>query len=305
MTTIILVISILCLIGAAVILLVDHYARRRSLERMHDMIQSAMDGTFRADTFDESLYSAVENRLAEYLNTSEISARKTAQEKERIKSLIADISHQTKTPISNLLVYTELLKEREQDSEARQYIDLLESQTQKLQFLIDSLVKMSRLETGIIALHPKEASVAELVEETCGQYLAKAKEKGLYLRSELSEDQAVNAVFDAKWTGEALGNIIDNAIKYTDEGGVTVTVKPYELFVCIEVADTGMGISEEEEAKIFGRFYRSPAVSDQAGLGIGLYLTRQILQLEGGYIKAASKEGEGARFSLYLKRDSQ
>lgn len=294
------IVGILCLVCAAVIAFFDYYCRKRSLKRMLDMIQAAMDGTFQAHIFDESLYAAVENKLAEYIAASEISAGKTAKEKEQIETLIADISHQTKTPLSNILLYTELLKEQEGAEEKRESIELLGNQAEKLNFLIQSLVKMSRLETGILVLNPRKSSVAELLGDARRQYGNKARKKGLYL-SILSEDaQGITACFDKKWTLEALGNLIDNAIKYTQAGGVTVRARPYGLFVCIEVADTGSGIAEEEHAKIFGRFYRSPQASDQAGVGIGLYLAREILQQQSGYMKLTSEEGKGAVFSMYL-----
>ena len=92
--------------------------------------------------------------------------------------------------------------------------------------------------------------------------------------------------------------------KYTQTGGVTVSVKPYKLFVCIEVADTGIGIAEEEHAKIFGRFYRAMAVSDEKGVGIGLYLVREILRQQSGYIKLDSEVGKGTVFSMYFPTDS-
>lgn len=290
------------LVAAIVIAIITYERRKKAVLRMRQMLEAAIDGTFTEDTYDESLYSSVENKLAEYLNASEMSARRTAEEKDRIKALIADISHQTKTPIANILIYTELLKEQELTDEARQNVELLETQTQKLNFLIASLVKLSRLETGIIALHPRENYVAGLLEEVYRQFHHKADEKGLYLRVETQGMQETTAVFDEKWTREALGNVIDNAVKYTKTGGVTVLIKPYEMFVGIEVADTGIGISEEEQAKIFGRFYRTVEVSGEEGVGIGLYLTRQILQMEGGYIKVVSEAGKGTKFTLYLLR---
>ena len=300
MVLVMFIISIFCLACAVLIAFIDYYWRKRSLKRMYDMIQKAIDGTFRAHNFDESLYAAVENKLAEYIDASETTVRKNAKDKEQIETLIADISHQTKTPLSNILLYTELLKEQEVSEENRQNIELLESQAEKLSFLIQSLVKMSRLETGILVLNPKKSPVAELLEEAGRQYENKAREKDLYLHV-LSEDaQDVSACFDKKWTLEALGNLIDNAIKYTQTGGVTVRVRPYGLFACIEVADTGVGIAEEEHAKVFGRFYRSPRVSDRTGVGIGLYLAREIIQQQSGYMKLASEEGKGAVFSMYL-----
>lgn len=259
--------GILSLLGAATLTIVTLYRRKIALQRMRQMLDAAIDGSFTENTFDESLYSVVENKLSEYLNASQASARKTAEEKDRIKALIADISHQTKTPIANILIYTELLKEQELSDEARQSVTLLESQTQKLNFLIASLVKLSRLETGIITLHPRENYVAGLLEEAYRQFHHKAEEKGLYLRVKTQGIQETTAVFDEKWTREALGNVIDNAVKYTKTGGVTVSIKPYEMFVGIEVADTGIGISEEEQAKIFGRFYRTVEVSGEEGVG--------------------------------------
>lgn len=300
-SVIVLSASILCLLLAVVIALLDFYFRRRSLRRMNDMIQSAIDGTFRADIFDESLSAAVENKLAEYLAVSETQMKKAAAEQEKTKTLIADISHQTKTPIANLLLYTELLKEEETGNS--ETTALLESQVRKLDFLIQSLVKLSRLETGILVLHPRKSEVSQLLEEAKAQYEARAQEKGLYLRVLSEEAGKVTARFDPKWTLEALGNLIDNAIKYTQAGGVTVRVNPYELFVCIEVADSGIGIAEEEHAKIFGRFYRSMSVSDEQGVGIGLYLAREIVRQESGYIKLDSEIGKGTTFFLYLPAD--
>ncbi len=295
---IILSASLLCLLAAAIIALTDLHYRRRSLRRMRDMIQSAIDGTFRAETFDESLAASMENKLAEYLSATETQMGKTAAEQEKTKTLIADISHQTKTPIANLLLYTELLKEEGgKDSDT---VALLESQVKKLDFLIQSLVKLSRLETGILVLHPCKGELSQLLREAEEQYAARAQEKGLYLHVFSKEAQGITACFDHKWTLEALGNLIDNAIKYTQTGGVTVRVKAYELFVSIEVEDTGIGIAEEEHAKVFGRFYRSMSVADEQGVGIGLYLAREILRQQSGYIQLASEVGKGTVFFLYL-----
>lgn len=290
--------GLFCLLAALIITFADFYLRRRSLRRMGAMIQSAMDGTFRADQFDESLFSSVENRLAEYIATREIQEGKAVAEQEKTKTLIADISHQTKTPLANIQLYAELLKE--ECGENSETMDMLEGQVKKLDFLIQSLVKLSRLETGILVLHPEKNELSALLEEAGKQYAAAAQEKGLYLRVLSEEARGVTARFDPKWTLEALGNLIDNAIKYTQTGGVTVRVKSYEFFVSIEVADTGIGIAEEEHAKIFGRFYRSTAVSDRQGVGIGLYLAREILRQQSGYMKLASEEGKGAVFSVYL-----
>lgn len=302
---IILITGIFCLFCAVVLVIVDHYKVRRSLERMKRMLDAAIEGTFRESVFDESLYSALESRLAEYLSASEISARRTAEEKERIKTMIADISHQTRTPLANILLYAELLQEQIQSEsdESRENLELLADQAQKLKFLINSLVKLSRLETGVLVLQPKRTAVLPLLSDVEKEFAGRAREKGLYLHFLIEETEQTTACFDMKWTKEALGNLIDNAIKYTKQGGVTVRMKSYKLFVCIEVEDTGSGIPEEEQAKIFGRFYRSLQVADQEGVGIGLYLTREILRQQSGYVKVSSGKGKGAVFFVYLPVD--
>lgn len=302
---IILITGIFCLFCAVALVIVDHYKVRRSLERMKRMLDAAIEGTFRESVFDESLYSALESRLAEYLSASEISARRTAEEKERIKTMIADISHQTRTPLANILLYAELLQEQIQSEsdESRENLELLADQAQKLKFLINSLVKLSRLETGVLVLQPKRTAVLPLLSDAEKEFAGRAREKGLYLQFLFEETEQTTACFDMKWTKEALGNLIDNAIKYTEQGGITVRMKSYKLFVCIEVEDTGSGIPEEEQAKIFGRFYRSLQVADQEGVGIGLYLTREILRQQSGYVKVSSGKGMGAVFSMYLPVD--
>lgn len=301
-TNAILLAGLFCLLLAAIIALTDFILRRRSLKRMYDMIQSAIDGTFQANNFDESLHAAVESKLGEYLSASETQKEKVSAEQDKIKTLIADISHQTKTPIANLLLYTELLEE-EEGGENSETVALLESQVKKLDFLIQSLVKLSRLETGILVLHPERNEVSCLLEEAEKQYAVKAREKGLYLHVCAEEARGVTACFDPKWTMEAIGNLVDNAIKYTRTGGITVRVRVYELFVSVEIADTGIGIAEEEQAKVFGRFYRSMAVSDEQGVGIGLYLAREILRQQSGYMQLASETGKGSVFSVYLPVD--
>ena len=108
---------------------------------------------------------------------------------------------------------------------------------------------------------------------------------------------------DRKWTGEALFNILDNAVKYTPEGGqICVLVESLEMYVKIDIADTGIGISEQDQGAIFKRFYREDIVHDADGIGIGLYLAREIVTLQGGYIRVTSEVGRGSTFSVFLPR---
>ena len=272
------------------------------LNSLNRMLDRAIEGNFNETIFDETRYSAVECKMGKYLSASQISAHKVEAERNKIRALIADISHQTKTPISNILLYGELLKEQNLSSDSASCVEAMNEQAQKLQFLIAALVKMSRLEAGIIKVHPIQSDVKDMIEKIRTQYYQIAIEKGLDFLcvAPLISPQRLIAFFDEKWTIEAIGNIVDNAIKYTNQGSITLSIKPYEMFCCIEIADTGMGIAEEEQAQIFARFYRSKRVSQKSGVGIGLYLAREIIMEEGGYIKVQSKLGEGSVFSVYL-----
>lgn len=276
---------------------------RRTLRRLEEMLSQAIGGTFAAEQFDESQLSVIEARFAQYLSASAISAQRVQGEKEAVKALIGDISHQVRTPLSNIRLYTQLLAEQPLNAQGRTCVSALDAQAEKLQTLLEALVKTSRLETGVLSLHPVPAPLSPVILRAVEQYRPKAEAKQITLTAELPDD--LTAVFDAKWTEEALCNLLDNAVKYADAGGsVSIRAVAYELFVRVDVSDTGCGITEEEQSKIFGRFYRSAAAAQTQGVGIGLYLTRQILSREDGYIKVSSQEGRGSTFSLFLPRET-
>ena len=298
---VLLAIAALALLSAGAAILISRARTRKTLETMSAMLDAAINGDFSQERFDESLLSAVETRLAQYLSASTVSAKNLSAEKEKIKELIGDISHQTKTPISNILLYTQLLGEQSLPAESEPCVKALSSQAEKLSFLIGSLVKTSRLEAGVFTLSPKRSALMPVLGGVMEQIAPKAALKGISVS--LSPTDAF-ACFDGKWTAEALYNIADNAVKYTPAGGsVSIAASVYELFCRVDIADNGIGIAEEEQARIFGRFYRSGAVSDSEGVGIGLYLARQIVSGEGGYIKVSSDLGKGSVFSVFLPKE--
>ncbi len=277
------------------------YRRCRTIRRLDGMLSAAVDGSFRESSFDESVPSALEAKLARFLNGSAVSTQALERDRAAIQTLISDISHQTKTPIANILLYASLLEEGDLPPEQAGQAGILARQAEKLSFLIQALVKASRLETGILSMVPEDHGLQQLLEEALLQGRQAAQTKGITL--EASPTQA-RARFDPRWTGEALYNIVDNALKYTPAGGrVSLWVEEFELFCAIQVEDNGPGIPEAEQAGVFGRFQRGENAREQDGLGIGLYLAREILIRQGGYIKMRSRPGEGSRFSLYLPRE--
>ncbi len=294
-------IAMVSVTGALVFALISRYNMRKTMERLYKMLDEAISGEFEEKTYDESVISAIETKMKYYISHNIASEDNLEQERDKIKALISDISHQTKTPIANILLYSSLLKEMGELSEdSEELLKQICSSGEKLNFLIGALIKTSRLETGIIAVKAAENSVGEMLEGILNQIEPKAKEKDIKLHCKWENEQAV---FDMKWTAEGVYNIVDNAVKYTNkDGAITIEVKDYEMFCRIDIKDSGIGISEEEQSKIFSRFYRSQMVQNIEGIGIGLFLTREILSAQGGYMKVASKVGEGSTFSVFLPK---
>lgn len=295
-------ILLIIIIALSVFSIVIYTRTSKILKSMDIMLNNAISNTFSENDFSESKLSRLEAKMYRYLSAGKTARNQIISERNTIKELVSDISHQTKTPIANIFIYTQLLNESANlDNNSKQLLSHIENQTEKLNFLIQALVKTSRLENGIVSVTPKENSILRIFENM--DYAAAAENKEITLIFDHVPD--LKAEFDLKWTAEAVSNIIDNALKYTPRGGsVTVSAKNYEMFVRIDIADTGIGISESEMPKIFTRFYRSSEVSDEKGVGIGLYLAREILSKEGGYIKVSSQQGKGSVFSVFLPKNS-
>ena len=179
---------------------------------------------------------------------------------------------------------------------------IIRAQTEKLTFLMESLTKLAKCEGGLIAenLSPKENSVKELLRRVIEANFAAADAKNIEIRCDVPDD--LTAVFDLRWTAEAVGNILDNAVKYSpDRSEIIISACAYDMFVRIDIADNGCGIAEDELCNIWKRFYRGMNAENEKGVGIGLYLTANILNTEGGRVSAKSDEN-GSTFTVYLPK---
>ena len=226
--------------------------------------------------------SKLESKWKRYLADSVNSRNNIEHEKESIKSLISDISHQTKTPMTNIRMYTELIREHLEVGDADGAAKLttyLMAQVDKMDFLIQALTQMSRLETDVITVKPYANLLQPMLREIIAAMKVKADAKDIRI---ICADTEETATFDPRWTREAVGNVLDNAVKYSpDRSDIHIEVTARELFTEIRISDQGPGIPEDEQAQIFQRFYRGRDNNSDEGVGIGLYLTRQILQKEG------------------------
>lgn len=250
--------------------------------------------------YEDSLSAKVQGKLMQYFDIMSEGKRQSQQDKQVIQSLVSDISHQVKTPIANIKMFTNILQQHQLPPEKQaEFLRTMEGQIDKLDFLMQSLIKMSRLETGTFVLHPQEGRLADTIALAMSAVWAKAEAKEISLSADC--DSSICVQHDSKWTAEALGNILDNAIKYTPPGGsVTVSVRPWQFYTRVDIADTGIGIAEEHYNDIFQRFYRDPQVASQEGVGLGLYLANGIITRQKGYISVKSKVGKGTTFSVYL-----
>ena len=250
---------------------------------------------------EDTLTARLQHQLLKLRNILKAQNQMLTQEKEQIKTLISDISHQIKTPVAAANTFAQLLGDTGlSDEERREYIATLQMSLEKLTFLTNSLIKMSRLESGIIRLKPEQSSLNDIVMQAVKTVYAKARDKNITITFDCG--QTFEALLDFNWTAEAVTNVLDNAVKYTPSGGVVdLKITEYPSYLRLDVSDNGIGIPEEEQAKIFGRFYRGKQSAGVDGVGIGLYLTRDIVNKQNGYIKVASDE-KGTIFSLFLKK---
>lgn len=294
-TFIILALTIILLV-ILVLYVLEICRARRVLNHISNMLLEAKNGTFTESCYDETKLSAVEGQMKEWIAHSITTSKQLEKERDCIKTTISDISHQTKTPISNISIYTELLSEQELPEDSKEYVLRLREQSQKLNFLIEALMKSSRLETKVVALQPSNYRIEDLLEQICDQCELKAKNRKITITKEI---ETCSLQIDAKWTKEALFNIVDNAIKYADETTIIkiVGVK-YPMFYRIDITNQGIGVKPEEVNAIFGRFFRSDNVRNEDGVGLGLYLAREIVTLQGGYIKV--KPGTEPTFSVFI-----
>lgn len=287
-------------------LLTLFFARRLSrftndlCQTMDSMISGGQEPARAEDR--ETIFARISYRLSRLYGILQENRRRVDEERRELQTLVSDISHQVKTPVANLKMVTDtLLAKPVTEQERREFLQGIRSQTDKLEFLVQSMGKASRLETGAVTLEKKDAPLLDTLAQAMSGIVYGAEQKGVSVEVQCPDDLRVS--HDSKWTAEALFNLLDNAVKYTPAGGkISVSVEQWEMYVKLDVADTGKGIPESRQAAIFRRFYREEEVHDQPGVGIGLYLAREIISRQGGYIKVTSEVGRGSTFSVFLPR---
>ena len=223
-------------------------------------------------------------------------------EEENTKALITNISHQLKTPLASLKLMRELCEDGEVDEEElKDYFQRSGESVERLTQLTEELMQLSKLENHMIRLKPEANHVKETLVSAVEEMIMKAIHKKIELQMDVQED--VVCRYDSKWTQEAFVNVLDNGVKYSEPGTkITIRLQKTHTYGLIEVEDEGIGIRPEEYHKIFGRFYRGTAkeVQKQEGAGVGLYLTRKIIENQGGTVSVKASPGVGSTFRITL-----
>jgi signal transduction histidine kinase len=293
------------LIGLIIFLLRKNHALKKDIYDFTHKLDKSLNILLNGRKLDNSiceqddLWGTVYDKLYRISNLHTRKNQEVTSEKENLKELVSDISHQIKTPLSNIKLYLEMLTDETALAENTETIEKMGKQVGKLDFLFQSMIKMSRLETGTIKIQKKRNAISDTLAAAIGAAIPKADKKNIQIHVEYDETHRLN--HDIKWTGEAIFNILDNAVKYTESGGfIWISVEQGEIFTKISIKDTGKGIPLERHGTIFNRFYREPEVHDNEGVGIGLYLAREIVSMQNGYIEVQSEVGKGSIFNIYL-----
>ncbi len=276
------------------------YRQNKIMEAAVSQVNAYLDGDMdaRIECDEEGelykLFHSV-NALAAVLNAH---AANETKEKEFLKNTISDISHQLKTPLAALNIYNGLLQdETEELPEIKEFARLSEQELDRMEMLVQSLLKITKLDSGTVVFEKTKENVADMMRdiELHASYRAKQEQKTIVLSG--SEDSWLFC--DRNWLLEAIDNIVKNAIDHTEAGDtIQIEWKSLPSGVQIIIKDNGCGIYPEDLYHIFKRFYRSRFSKDKQGIGLGLPLAKAIIEAHSGTIEVDSELGNGTAFMI-------
>ena len=290
------------LAGGAILAVGCSYFKKQNqvMEQAVSQIKAYLDGDHNAriECDDEGelyrLFHTV-NSLAAVLNAH---ADNELREKEFLKNTISDISHQLKTPLAALNIYNGLLQDGDMElSAVKEFTDLSEQELDRIEILVQNLLKITKLDAGAIVLEKTTENVADMLRDVELHFAYRAKQEHKELV--LSGPEEVLLFCDRDWLTEAIDNIVKNALDHTESGdAVHITWKALPNAVQIAVKDNGCGIHPEDLHHIFKRFYRSRFSQDKQGIGLGLPLAKTIVEAHSGTIEVDSELGKGTTFTM-------
>ena len=280
--------------------------RRRQLTELRNLLEMCQKEDYTFSENEQELSRLYDAQFADSVvklgQNLALKTRQLAEEKDQTKTLVTDISHQLKTPVSALKSCFAMSMETDGEEQTH-FLDACTRQIERLERLMEALIQVSRMEQGMIHIKPVETSLTEILVEAVNIVYHKAKKKEIWFDTESIEGQECIVTADPGWSAEAIANLLDNAVKYSPEGShILIRVQKLYSFIEIEIEDEGIGIPKEEQTLIFKRFYRGKAesVKREDGWGIGLYLSRKILEEESGSLFMRQGRERGSIFVVHL-----
>ena len=286
---------------AAVLAAVYGYFREqnKTIEAAEEQITDYISGSrgARIECDDEGelnkLFHKV-NSLASVLNAH---AENEARSKEFLKNTISDISHQLKTPLAALNIYNGIMHDEAENPEMKQFTELTEQELDRIETLVQNLLKITKLDAGTIRIEKKEENVSGMMNDIKNHFLFRAKREGKQIG--LSGNDAITFLCDKSWLVQTIENIVKNALDHTEKGGrINIEWKRLPSVLQIIVKDNGSGIHPEDLPHIFKRFYRSRFSKDTQGIGLGLPLAKAIIEAHDGSIEVDSEARKGTTFII-------
>lgn len=294
--------GILPLITGVVLLAVFYfYTKQRysRIEELNDYLVKVLSGSDTPDILnqEEGELSILVNNIYKASSTLKAQNEILSDDKKQLASAIADISHQLKTPLTSMMVMNDLLAVEDNPEKRREFLQTQSAQLSRMNWLIQTLLKLSKLDAGTIELKREQLLAEELLAEVIKPFEIQFELRGISYKQAVTD---MSFICDKNWTVEALQNIVKNCIEHMDAGGeLEITTLDTTLFGQITIKDTGCGIAAEDIPHIFERFYKGKNAGKDS-VGIGLALTKAIIEDQHGEISVTSKEGVGSTFVIKL-----
>ena len=273
------IICILCMLVCSGIGLYFWRRNRKMYHIIDRMMDEILDGeAISHSDIKEGEISALASKAKRIQEKVNLGIQNAEEEKEQVKRLISNMSHQLKTPLAGLMMYREMLEDDSLDNTTRKkFLHKMKRQSEKIDWILQSLFKMVNLEQGAVVFEAEPLPIKATIQDAVTAVLDKADKKEIEILTEPFMDRKL--WHNRKWTAEVLVNLLENAVKYTEsQGKINLSVHPMEMYTELRICDTGIGIRQKELTEIFKRFYRSKEVENLEVSGIGLYLSRLILE---------------------------
>ncbi|MGN0528365.1 MAG: sensor histidine kinase [Eubacterium sp.] len=288
---------LICGLAVSAVYAYSTYKRYKKLNELNDYLSLVCAGNYNLDinSNTEGELSILQNNLYKVIVLLRSQNDMLKKDKLYLVDALADISHQLKTPLTSVMIITDLIKEEDSADKRKDFVKIIESQCEKMKWLIQTLLKLSKLDAGTIEMKSEQVSAENVIDEALKPFLYTIDIKSITLEKDIE-----NFIFtgDKNWSVEAVQNIIKNSIEHTPEkGSLYIRTKSNLLYDSLLIKDSGEGIEKEELPHIFDRFYQGSNASKDS-VGIGLALSKSLLAKQNAVIEASSEKGEGTEFII-------